>query len=115
LKKFRKDNGYAIAEFAITIPILISLFAMGIWAISLSLKKFEMENYTNNLVRTLARGEKVSEQFVYATPQGMKVNVINSQDRIRVETTFRARIPIINKEIEIAATAESASEFYESQ
>jgi len=113
LNNFRRDDGYAIAEFAITIPILISLIAMSISVIGLSLKKFEMENYANNLVRTLARGENVSEEFVEAAPQGMKINVINSQEHIRVETLYISQIPIINRKIEIAAVAEGVMEFYE--
>ena len=113
MKVIKRDDGYAIAEFAITIPILISLFAMSIWAIGLTLKKFEMENYANNLVRTLARGEKVSEQFVYSKPQDIQINVINAQDHIRVETLYISQIPIINRQIEITAVAEGVMEFYE--
>lgn len=113
MNKSIRDNGYAIAEFAITIPILISLFAMGIWAIGISVKKFEMESYANNLVRTLARGEKVSEEFLNSAPQGIKVNVDSTQDRIRVESVFIAHIPILNREIEITANAEGVTEFYE--
>ena len=86
---------------------------MSIWVIGLSLKKFEMENYANNLVRTLARGENVSEQFAEATPQGVKVNVINAQEDIRVETLYISQIPIINSQIEITAVAEGVMEFYE--
>lgn len=113
MKDSRRDDGYAIAEFAITIPILISLFAMSIWAIGLSLKKFEMENYANNLVRTLARGEKVTKEFVDSKPQDIKINVINVQDHIRVETLYISQIPIINKQIEITAVAEGVMESYE--
>jgi hypothetical protein len=115
LKKSIRDDGYAIAEFAIIIPILISLFAMGIWAIGISVKKFEMENYTNNLVRTLARGEKASEELMNAAPQGININVASKQDRIRVESVFITQIPILNREIEITAIAEGVNEFYELQ
>ena len=115
MTKIKRDDGYAIVEFAITIPILVSIFAIGIWVIGLSIKKFEMQSYANNMVRALSRGEQLSQDFIQSAPKDTKITVVNDQERIRIETSYVARLPILKKEVEVTAVAQGLSEVYETE
>ena len=112
LSKTKKDDGYAIVEFAVTIPILVSVASLCFWAIGISVNKFQIENYANQAARTIARGETLSDEYLSVAPKGMTLNVQEIDSKVRVETRLVTQIPIINKEIELFSTAESLSEIY---
>ena len=106
------ENGYAVAEFAVTIPILVSVVSICFWVIGISINKFQIENYANQAARIIARGETIPEDYLFGAPRGMILNVEEKGSRIKVETRLVVKIPILGKEIELASEAENISEIY---
>lgn len=110
--KISNSNGYAVAEFALTVPVLIGLLSVCIWVMGIALKQFELENYVHNTVRTLARGQQLSIEFQNSAPLGMTMEVESIESQVRAEAKLIQTIPIINKQIELVASAQSVSEIY---
>lgn len=111
--RFQNDDGYAVAEFAITLPALISVFAICLWSIGFGITKFQLESYTHSVARTLARGEQVSETAKENAPEKLQVNVSQNNGRIQVTTSVLKTLPILKKEIKLTSYAEAMSEIYE--
>lgn len=119
MKKFcawlKKEDGYAIAEFAITIPILIFVTSFCVWAIETAITKFQMENIANQVVRLIARGESLPENFLENVNSGMKVNVSEAENKIHVQVDLIQKLPILDRQINLQSRAEGILEVYEFQ
>lgn len=111
-KKFHSTDGYAVAEFAITIPILISVFALCMWAFGLALLKLQIDNYANNIARLIARGQTISSEQLTGAPIGMTFTVNELGSQIVVETKLITFMPFLKKPIELKSVAQSVSEIY---
>ncbi len=107
-----KSDGYAIAEFAITIPALISVCALCFWVIGLSVSKLQLENLVSNAARIAARGEPLDPKLFESAPLGTSLEVITNADQIRVEAILIKEVPFLKNQIELKSAAESISEFY---
>ena len=109
---FKNENGYAVAEFAITVPVLISIVSICFWVIGISINKFKIENYANQAARIIARGESLPENYLSSAPKEMSMTIEELDSRIKVETRLITKIPILGKKIELVGSAESLSETY---
>ena len=109
---FKNENGYAVAEFAITIPVFISIVSICFWVIGISINKFQIENYANQAARIIARGESLPENYLDSAPKEMSMTIQEVDSRIQVETRLITKIPILGKSIELVGSAESLSETY---
>ena len=118
-EKFRRatksDNGYAVAEFAITVPALVAISSICFWVVGVSVNKFQIDNYANQAARTIARGETLSDEFLASGPKGMAITLNENENKIRVDVQLIKTIPLLNRTIELSSTAESISEVYEFQ
>jgi uncharacterized membrane protein (Fun14 family) len=110
-KQIQQSHGYAVAEFAITLPALIGVFSICLWVIGLGVTKIELENISNNAARTIARGESINQDKL---PTGLKLEVIQQDSQITAHAKIVRDIPIIKRTIELSATAHSISEIYDS-
>lgn len=108
-----KDDGYAVAELAITLPALMSVFAICLWSLGIGLTKLQIESYTISVARTLARGEAISEVAKSNAPRGMQIQINELNNRINVKTSVQKQIPVLNKTFEVTGYAEAMSEIYE--
>ncbi len=115
LAKLKREDGYAVAEFAVTVPILVMVSSVCLWAIGISITKFQLESFVHQQARLVARGEILPEEFNQSAPNGTTVNVIELEEKVRVEAQVTKQIPLINKEIELNSSAESMLEVYEFQ
>lgn len=115
LQKINKSEGYAVAEFAVTLPALLGVVGISFWTLGLAVNKFEQENLTSNAARILARGEDLPTDYFNNEQVQLSFEVIESNGRIKVTTQSLQAIPIIKKQIELNASAESLSEVYEYQ
>lgn len=106
-----QSHGYAVAEFAITLPVLIALFSICVWIIGLGVTKIQLENISNNVARTVARGELFEQT---KSISGLTVEVTELGNTVGVQAKVKRTIPLLNKEIELTATAKSISEIYDS-
>ena len=109
---FKNENGYAVAEFAITVPVLISIVSICFWVIGISINKFKIENYANQAARIIARGESLPENYLSSAPKEMSMTIEELDSRIKVETRLITKIPFLGKKIELVGSAESLSETY---
>ncbi len=109
---FQNENGYAVAEFAITIPVLLSVVSICFWILGISINKFRIENYASQAARIVARGETLPEDYLVAAPKEMTMTIEELDSRIKVETRLITKIPILGKNIELVGNAESLSEIY---
>lgn len=109
---FKNDDGYAVAEFAVVIPALLSVLGLSLWLIAISLTKIELQNYANNAARLIARGETSSAEFLAGAPSGMELNVTENENQIRVLTQVMQTLPIFNKQIQLTSEATALSEVY---
>lgn len=114
-RQLSDDKGFAVAEFAVTVPILISMLSMCVWVIGISIKKYELENYVNNVARLVARGEAQSDTLEKSAPFGTEIQVSQTDNQIYVEANLVQHIPVFNKEIHLSATAQSMLETYETE
>lgn len=115
LQKINKSEGFAVAEFAVTLPALLGVVGISFWTLGLAVNKFEQENLTSNAARILARGEDLPPDYFNSKQTQLSVQVIESNGRIRVTTQMLKTIPLIEKQIELTSSAESLSEVYEYQ
>lgn len=113
--KYRSSDGYAVAEFAVTLPALLSVVGICFWTIGLAVTKFEQENLTSNAARILARGQDLPEDYFNRESANITWQVSESNGRINISTQIYKTIPILNKQIELSSFAESLSEVYEFQ
>ena len=111
-KLIKKNDGYAVAEFAVTIPALIGVLSTCIWAIGITINKYELENFSSNAARILARGESLPSSFIDSAPKGMTFSIMDSGSSIQVETKLIREIPLLNRQVELIGQAESVSEVY---
>ena len=111
-ERFKKEDGYAVAEFAVVIPASISVLGVSLWLIGISLTKFELQNYANNAARLIARGETPSAEFLAGAPSGMELNVTENENQIKVLTQVMQTLPIFNKQIQLTSEAIALSEVY---
>jgi len=111
-KGLRKSDGYVVAEFAITLPALISICASCVWIIGLGITKFQLENIVSTAARVVARGEQLDEKIIDLAPTGTSIEVFTDSDRIRVEAKIVKQIPFTKRNIELSSTAEGILEAY---
>jgi hypothetical protein len=108
----RKADGYAVAEFAVTLPALISICASCVWIIGLGITKFQLENIVSTAARVVARGEQLDEKFIELAPTGTSIEVFTNSDRIRVEAKLIKPIPFTTRHLELHSAVESILEAY---
>ncbi len=110
--RIKKSDGYAVAEFAITLPALLGVVGILFWTIGLGISKFKQENLTSNAARILARGEALPASY---QSDEIAWTITEHNGRITVTSRVNKLVPIINKPIEVVASAETLSEIYELQ
>ncbi len=104
--------GYAVAEFAITLPALLSIFGLGIWFFGVAATQIEIENISNNIARAIARGESISNFEQQLSIRGISFTIDESENWIKVSTQTVRQIPVINRSIQLSANSVSLSETY---
>jgi hypothetical protein len=104
----------ATAEFAVAIPVVVVVLALGLGGLRLGLDELRCQDAARSAVRLLARGEStpaVRAEAVRAGPPGATVTLGAVGDRVSV--TVRGRLPITLRGVGLAepsATAEAVRE-----
>ena len=83
------DRGAVTAELAITLPVLLSLLLLGIWAIGLVVLNIQCIDAARDVARAVARGESPEEAKAIgqrAAP-GSAITIIRDGSDIRVTVT----------------------------
>ena len=110
--KITDSAGYAVAEFAITLPVLLSIFGLGIWFFGVAATQIEIENISNNIGRAIARGESISNFEAELSARNISYTVDQSANWIKVSTQTVRHITFINRNIQLSANSINLSETY---
>lgn len=108
----QKMGGYAIAEFAVILPMLVVIMLFGVWLISIATMNLRLHSGAVSAVRTLSLGKNLSEDFLRSLPKGTSVET--AQDSTSV--TVRLSTAMANEKlwvpigIHLSATATTARE-----
>lgn len=111
------DGGFATAELAVALPVLMLLFALLLWGIAAITAQLRCVDAARVGARAAARGEGDIRSVALAraaAPVGARVRVLRSAQRVVVEVVTRIGPPTAWRSrfgaTEIAATAVAETE-----
>lgn len=87
-RESRGQSGYATAETAVALPVLVVVLALALWGLSALAAQLACMDAARLAARAAARGESVSAvraAAVAAAPQGARVGIAADGPTVRVE------------------------------
>ena len=94
----RGDQGSAVLETAIGIPVLVSVGAALLWGLGVGLTTLSMADTARDAARALARGEEVSAVLGEASrraPNAM-IDVAHEGDTVVVQVRRTVTMPVVS-------------------
>ena len=88
-RQVRSDRSAVTAEFAITLPVLLSLLLLGIWAIGLVVLNIQCIDAARDVARAVARGEPPDQATVigHRTAPSSTITITREGDDVHVTVT----------------------------
>ncbi len=88
------DAGYAVAEFAVVLPVLIFMTAIGMWSINVCVSQLELQSTVATISRTAARGDSVINLIDKAQENHIAVVVSSYDSVVSVNATKQVNFPL---------------------
>ena len=100
-------HGYATAEFAMTIPLVVMVGVLGIWTMGVATSDVRLQTSAQSAARIVARGQELPRNFKYTLPHNAQVSVLPSQDAVTVtiEVPVQSPIPRLTMPFKLTARA----------
>lgn len=96
MSRRRAEQGSVTAETALVLPVLIGLGGVLLWLIGAGIAQVQCVDAARDAARALARDEPRSQVVAAArsmAPDGAKVEVEQTADRVEVRVSYRATPP----------------------
>jgi hypothetical protein len=78
------DEGFAVAEFAVTIPALLFVAAIMTSTIGLAITQLKLETSAGAGARIVGRGDPLPDSFKAGLPSNTKIEVLPSGDLVQL-------------------------------
>lgn len=111
----RFDQGYSVAEFAVTLPILVLLTYLIVWCASVVQTHLNLLGLAQTTVRIIARGDVIPESLKedLAAKATMKVTQHGEILKVELSTYRSAPFGWVSRGIEIRESATAIVELTE--
>lgn len=96
MSRRRTERGSVTAETALVLPVLLGLGGVLLWLIGAGIAQVQCVDAARDAARALARDEPRSQVVAAArsmAPDGAKVEVEQTADRVEVRVSYRATPP----------------------
>lgn len=96
MSRRRAERGSVTAETALVLPVLLGLGGVLLWLIGAGIAQVQCVDAARDAARALARDEPRSQVVAAArsmAPDGAKVEVEQTADRVEVRVSYRATPP----------------------
>lgn len=106
------DAGYAVAEFAVVLPVLIFMTAIGMWSINVCVSQLELQSTVATISRTAARGDSVIDLIDKAQAHHIAVIVSSHDSVVSVDATKQVNVPLsaVHDAVNLSASMTSSIE-----
>lgn len=108
----QRSHGYAIAELAMAIPALLTIVAMSISLIGLTVTQIQLESSAALGARIIGRGDPIPDSFRNSLPQGTKIIVTPENEVVLFTLKTKQNIgsALLPYQIELTASARARLE-----
>lgn len=105
-------GGYAVAEFAMVLPGIVMVTALGAWTVRLEMDQLHIQATAQTIARTAARGDAITELIAAAHSSGIDVAVAveASQVTVRVSQNVPLPLPALHEVLTLTSTTTSMLE-----
>lgn len=89
-----RTQGFAVAEFAVTLPAILFVTAISMWSVTLCVKQVQLETAAGSIAREISRNNSSHDLIMRLTPDEAKMSSQTKDDLIAVHLEKAERFPL---------------------